>query len=125
MTPNIRQRELLQALHTRGPASIEELARRLGVTVQTVRRDATQLSQAGLVSRFHGGLAAPDSTTQNIRYSQRASMNADAKQRIARAVAAHIPNGSSLCMNIGTTMEAIAQALLEHENLRVVTNNLN
>jgi DeoR family glycerol-3-phosphate regulon repressor len=40
-------------------------------------------------------------------------------------VASQIPNGATLFIDIGTTPEAVAHALLDHENLRVVTNNLN
>ncbi|MCP5768132.1 DeoR/GlpR family transcriptional regulator, partial [Klebsiella pneumoniae] len=47
------------------------------------------------------------------------------KERIARKVASQIPNGATLFIDIGTTPEAVAHALLNHENLRVVTNNLN
>jgi DeoR family transcriptional regulator, glycerol-3-phosphate regulon repressor len=36
-----------------------------------------------------------------------------------------VPNGCSLILNIGTTIEAIATALLQHRGLRVITNNLN
>ena len=39
---------------------------------------------------------------------------------MARAV----PDGCSLILNIGTTTEAIARALLRHRGLRVITNNL-
>ncbi|HAX4654867.1 TPA: DeoR/GlpR family transcriptional regulator [Escherichia coli] len=39
--------------------------------------------------------------------------------------AAQIPNGSTLFIDIGTTPEAVAHALLNHSNLRIVTNNLN
>jgi DeoR family glycerol-3-phosphate regulon repressor len=51
-------------------------------------------------------------------------MNLAAKRRIARLVARAIPNRSSLFINIGTTTEAVAGALLDHVELRVVTNNL-
>ena len=51
-------------------------------------------------------------------------MQSDAKQRIARAVAARVPNGCSLIMNIGTTIEAVARELRHHRGLRVITNNL-
>src|SRR3546814_12969198 len=44
---------------------------------------------------------------------------------IGRRVAAEIPDDSSLFINIGTTTEAVARALLEHSGLRVITNNLN
>ncbi|WP_072115285.1 DeoR/GlpR family transcriptional regulator, partial [Shigella flexneri] len=46
-------------------------------------------------------------------------------ERIARKVAEQIPNGSTLFIDIGTTPEAVAHALLNHSNLRIVTNNLN
>ena len=40
-------------------------------------------------------------------------------------VAQQIPDGVSIFMNIGTTTEAVARALLKHRNLMVITNNLN
>jgi glycerol kinase len=40
-------------------------------------------------------------------------------------VAEQVPNDCSLILNIGTTTEAIAKALLHHRGLRVITNNLN
>ena len=47
------------------------------------------------------------------------------KSAIAREVAKRIPNGASLFIDIGTTPEAVASALLNHERLRIVTNNIN
>jgi DeoR family glycerol-3-phosphate regulon repressor len=60
-----------------------------------------------------------------VAYSTRRVMRADAKARIARTVARHIPNDASLFINIGTTTEEVARALVHHKNLRVITNNLN
>ena len=104
---------------------MEQLAEKLGVTLQTVRRDVQRLADAGLLARFHGGARIPSSTTENIAHQQRESLNAEGKARIARAVAGQVPNGCSLILNIGTTTEAIAKALLRHSGLRVITNNLN
>jgi len=129
--PNPRQSGLLALVRAQGTASIEALAERFGVTLQTVRRDVQLLADAGLLARFHGGVrlaeAAPGnaSTTENIAYRQRQQLNAPAKQAIAEAVAAAVPDGASLFLNIGTTTEAVARALLRHRGLRVVTNNLN
>lgn len=125
MTPNPRQSDLLDAVRERGVMSVEALAERFGVTLQTVRRDVKLLSEAGLLARYHGGVRVPSSTTENIAHRQREALHADGKQRIARAVAARIPNGSSLLINLGTTTEAIARELLKHQGLRVITNNLN
>jgi len=90
-----------------------------------VRRDVKLLSEAGLLARFHGGVRVPSSTVENIAYRQRQQLNETAKQRIARTVAAAVPAGCSLIINIGTTTEAIARELLHHKGLRVITNNLN
>jgi DeoR family glycerol-3-phosphate regulon repressor len=125
MTPNPRQAQLLQEVRTHGSLSVEALAERFGVTLQTVRRDVKLLAQAGLVARFHGGVRVPSSTVENIAYRQRQNLHAEAKQRIARAVAKAIPEGCSLILNIGTTTEAVARELLHHRGLRVITNNLN
>jgi DeoR family glycerol-3-phosphate regulon repressor len=66
----------------------------------------------------------PGSTTENIAYRQRQALEADAKTRIAQAIARRVPNGCSLILNIGTTIEAVARELLQHRGLRVITNNL-
>ena len=125
MTPNPRQLALLEQVRARGSSSLETLAASFAVTLQTVRRDVTLLSNAGLLARFHGGVRVPSSTTENIAYRQRQLLNEAAKQRIARAVAKAVPEGCSLIINIGTTTEAIARELLRHKGLRVITNNLN
>jgi DeoR family glycerol-3-phosphate regulon repressor len=124
MNLNPRHTALLDEVRAHGPQAIEALAERFGVTLQTVRRDVQRLAEAGLLARFHGGVRLPGSTTQNIAYRQRQAMQSDAKQRIARAVAARVPNGCSLIMNIGTTIEAVARELRHHRGLRVITNNL-
>ncbi len=125
MNPSPRQLELIEEVRRLQNVSVEALAERFGVTLQTVRRDVRQLTDAGLLARFHGGVRLPSSTTENIEYRKRQQLNALAKQRIARQVALRVPHGSSLLINIGTTTEAIARELLQHKGLRVITNNLN
>jgi DeoR family glycerol-3-phosphate regulon repressor len=125
MTPNPRQALLLDEVRAKGSVSVEALAEQFDVTLQTVRRDVKLLSDAGLLARFHGGVRVPSSTTENIAYRQRQLLNETAKQAIARTVAAAVPHGCSLMINIGTTTEAIARELLHHKGLRVITNNLN
>ena len=119
-----RHTQLIDEVRARGPLSIEALAERFGVTLQTVRRDVQRLSEAGLLARFHGGVRLPSSTTENIAYRQRQALSAQAKAQMARAIAQRVPNGSSLILNIGTTVEAVAHELLHHQGLRVITNNL-
>ncbi len=122
---NPRQLKLLDVVRTRGSVTVEQLAETLEVTLQTVRRDVQRLADEGLLARFHGGVRVPTSTTENLAHQQRENLHADGKARIARAVANEVPDNCSLILNIGTTTEAIAKALLRHKGLRVITNNLN
>jgi DeoR family transcriptional regulator, glycerol-3-phosphate regulon repressor len=125
MPNNPRQLTLLSIVQKQGSASVEQLAEQLGVTLQTVRRDVQRLADEGQLSRFHGGVRLPSSTTENLAHLQRESLNAAQKRQIARAIAADIPPNCSLILNIGTTTEAVARALTGHQGLRVITNNLN
>ena len=88
---NPRQLTLLDVVRVRGSITVEELADKLGVTLQTVRRDVQRLSESGLLTRFHGGVRVPSSTVENIAYPQRESLNAAGKGAIARAVAGQVP----------------------------------
>lgn len=124
MTPTPRQSDMIELVREQGPQTIETLAERFAVTLQTVRRDVTRLAEAGLLARFHGGVRLPNSTTENIAYRQRQVIATEGKQRIAQAIAQRIPEGCSVFMNIGTTIEAVAHQLLQHRDLRVITNNL-
>jgi DeoR family glycerol-3-phosphate regulon repressor len=119
-----RHAEIVALVRQRGFVTIEKLAQRFDVTVQTIRRDLTQLAEAGKVQRFHGGAGLP-SSVENIDYSTRKVLNLSEKQRIAHLVAQQIPDHSSLFINIGTTTEAVARELLGHQDLRFITNNLN
>ena len=90
-----RQVRLIEEVRRVGSLSVEVLAERFGVTLQTVRRDVRLLTDAGLLARFHGGVRLPGSTTENIAYRQRQRLNDDAKRRIAKEVARAVPNGCS------------------------------
>lgn len=119
-----RRTAIVSLVAQSGYMSIEQLAQHFDVTPQTIRRDINELAEAGALLRHHGG-AARSSTTENIDYTSRQNLAADAKSRIAAAVASQVPNHASLIINIGTTNEAIAAALMRHRGLRVITNNLN
>lgn len=124
MAMNIRQSEILDIARAEGRVGVEDLAQRFEVTLQTIRRDLSELAEAGFLDRVHGGAVARTGVV-NIGYEQRRRMNEDAKAAIARACAAEIPDNSSLILNLGTTTEAVARELLHHKNITVVTNNMN
>lgn len=124
MSQTFRHPEILTIARRDGKVTVDGLAAHFGVTVQTIRRDLADLTETGQLQRVHGGAILPSGVT-NIGYEDRRSLNAEAKAAIARACAADIPEDCALFLNIGTTTEAVARALLRHRNLMVITNNLN
>ena len=124
MSQTFRQPEILDLVRRDGKVTVEGLAEHFGVTRQTIRRDLTDLAEAGRLERVHGGAVLASSTT-NIGYDERRSLNADAKALIARRCASLIPGNISLFLNLGTSTEAVARELIHHAGLMVVTNNMN
>jgi DeoR family glycerol-3-phosphate regulon repressor len=120
---NARQRALVDAVRQRGYVTIAAMATRFRVSAQTIRRDIQMLSEQRVLERHHGGAGLPRGTDA-LAYTSRRVRNARAKRAIGRLVARHIPNNTSVFIDIGTTTEAVAAALVEHEGLRVVTNHL-
>ena len=121
---SFRQSEILDLARVEGRVMVEDLARRFEVTLQTIRRDLTELSDAGLLDRVHGG-AVLRTGVSNIGYEERRRTNEAGKLALARACAAAIPHNSSLILNLGTTTEAVARELMSHRNITVITNNMN
>lgn len=124
MSQTIRHPEILEMARRDGKVTVDGLAAHFGVTLQTIRRDLTDLADSGHLDRVHGGAVLPSGTT-NIGYEERRVLNPDAKALIAQTCAAQIPDNISLFLNIGTSTEAVAHALRGHRNLMVVTNNMN
>lgn len=119
-----RHTQIIDLVREQGFVSIGHLADHFAVTPQTIRRDINILSKEGLLQRHHGG-AGPVYSTENMDYLDRKVLCLSEKQLIAELVAKRIPNRSSMFINIGTTTEEIAKALVHHKKLRVITNNLN
>lgn len=119
-----RLQAILELARSEGILLVDNLVDRFEVTPQTIRKDLNQLCEEGELLRTHGG-ARIATNIENMAYEARRIMAGDEKNAIGRALAIKIPNGSSLFMNIGTTTEACAKALLSHRDLMVITNNIN
>lgn len=124
MSQEERLRDIQIIARRDGRVTVDGLAAYFDVTMQTIRRDLTELADQGKLQRVHGGAILP-STVANIGYQDRRDLHEAAKASIAQACARDIPNGCSLFLSIGTTTEAVARALLQHRDIMVLTNNLN
>lgn len=120
-----RQQEILRLLRDQGGTiSSKLLTSHFDVSVQTIRKDLNELSDLGLVKRVHGGITLPVQS-RNLSFQNRQIINHEAKEMIARTLVKDIPEGASIFLGIGTTLQKIAEALIDHPGLTVVTNNIN
>lgn len=119
-----RHRRILELARQTGSVAVDTLAVELDVTPQTIRRDLNILARRAMLARVHGG-AVVTSGTDNLDHAARRQFASGAKAAIGVAAARLVPDGASLFINIGTTTEAVAQALTRHRDLLVITNNLN
>lgn len=119
-----RRQSILDIARRNGVVTVDELIEGFDVTPQTIRKDLNRLCDERLLTRTHGG-ARLASRVENMSYEARRMLAQSQKRAIGRAVAELIPDDASLFVNIGTTTEAVAQALLQHRGLLVITNNIN
>jgi DeoR family transcriptional regulator, glycerol-3-phosphate regulon repressor len=117
---NERQALIVERVQHQGFVTIDALARDLSVSAQTVRREIIRLDELGVVQRFHGG-AGRAGSGERLSYEVKQTREADAKRRIGVAMAAMVQPGQSVFLDVGTTAEATAAALLALPSLTVVT----
>ncbi len=122
LTP--RHEKILEFAKLEERVLVDDLAARFEVTPQTIRKDLNDLCEQRLLTRVHGGAELP-SGVANFEYEDRRQIAAQEKTAIGKAAAALIANETSLFINIGTTTEAVSEALLNHHALMAITNNIN
>ena len=121
MTVSARQSDILKLVRRQGSCTIVELAERLEVSDETIRRNVKPLVSEGLILKVHGGVILPHQFREPP-IQRRMLDNKDAKERIAALVAQQVQDGDSLVLDTGSTTVYVARALSEHSNLVVVTN---
>ncbi|KGF68978.1 DeoR faimly transcriptional regulator [Hoeflea sp. BAL378] len=117
-----RHAEIMRMLTDEGTVTISDLAARLGVSLETVRRDVRPLTDSGAVLKIHGAVGLAGQVGE-APFQRRMRENADAKRRIAREMAQLIHDGESVMLDTGTTTSFVARELLGHRRLTVVTNS--
>ncbi|WP_291053056.1 DeoR family transcriptional regulator, partial [Herbiconiux sp.] len=108
-----RREGIVRVLDASGRVEVGELAQRLGVAEETVRRDLRALEQAGRLRRAHGGAIANERGTQHPDAGAGDS-NHDAVRAVhglAAAVAGCIADGDAVYLDGGAVGEALAGML--------------
>jgi len=118
-----RQTDILHAVKEVGSYSITDLAEKLRVSTETIRRNIKPMIENGALIRFHGGIMDPDHV-EEPPFQRRMQVNKEAKRTVAAMIARLVKDGDSLILDNGTTTTYVAEALAHrHSNLTIVTNS--
>ncbi|WP_046471128.1 DeoR/GlpR family DNA-binding transcription regulator [Allosalinactinospora lopnorensis] len=98
-------------LREAGEVSVVGLAELTGHSEMTIRRDLDQLAAKGVLRRVRGGAVSLVPRGQEPPYAIRERQAAEAKKRIARAVAGLIGDGQAVVVDGGTTAAEAAREL--------------
>jgi DeoR family glycerol-3-phosphate regulon repressor len=122
--PEERRERILRDLKLHAAIRVSHLARSLGVTTETIRRDLDALGESGILNRTYGGAALPPSQREPAVH-ERERIQVDERARIGAQAAALIPSGSVLMIDAGSTTLHFARYLASQaQRLTVITNCL-
>jgi DeoR family glycerol-3-phosphate regulon repressor len=125
MHPRERREKILELLRASesGRVTVEDLARILKSSPETIRRDLTQLSSRSLVSKFHGGASLPQPSGEGP-FRTRMADSLRQKRAIARVAAGLFRPGDTLLVDTGSTTIVFAEELSRQTGLTVITNSV-
>ncbi|MDR1744308.1 MAG: DeoR/GlpR family DNA-binding transcription regulator [Planctomycetota bacterium] len=115
-----RQQAILDLLNSGGHAVVSSMARQLGVSEMTIRRDLQFLESRGLAVRVHGGALAGERS----RFSNRLSANSRAKSKAVAKFTPELPEQGCVYFDGSTTVLNLVKHLKGLTRLQVATNNI-
>jgi len=120
-----RQTLILARVREDGGVRVADLARELGVSDMTVRRDLDILDSRGLIEKVHGGATSlPGSALFEPGFAAKSSLQENEKDSIAEAAMGLVVPGTAIGISAGTTTYALARRLIDVPALTVVTNSV-
>lgn len=121
---NSRQQSVLKYINEKEYASIKELAKEIGVSEATIRRDLDEMSQKEVLGRVHGGAIKLTGTSHEPFQIEKIGHMTEEKKRIAQYASSIVKPGNSIFLDSGTTTLFVAEAIKDIKNLTIITDNL-
>lgn len=111
MLQHERRAAILQRVRAGGATEVGQLARSLGVSASTIRRDLTALDGEGALRRVHGGVRVDDEADALMPFAAVVEVDPVRKDAIGRRAAESVVDGESVLLDIGTTVMSLARHL--------------
>jgi len=118
-----RQHRILDMLSQSRAITTAKVAKAMGVSEETVRRDFEKLEADGRLNREHGGAIRINDSRRDLPLDSRETANVAEKETIARVALKQIQNGDTLFFDASSTIFHLAR-LLANLKVTVLTNGL-
>jgi DeoR/GlpR family transcriptional regulator of sugar metabolism len=119
-----RRHRILERIAEEQTIHVGELARTLGVSEMTIRRDIRRLELDGFVRQTYGGATAHLTKSLDVAFNARALQNTREKRRIGMRATRLLGDARVIFVGIGTTAEQFARFLPVRPGLVAVTASL-
>jgi DeoR family transcriptional regulator, fructose operon transcriptional repressor len=119
-----RQHAIYMLALSQGSVDVADLARRYGVTTETIRRDLSDMQSRNLLRRVHGGAVPVERINYEPMLAARDVVNAEEKLRIATKAVEEVPERGSVIIDSGSTAQRLAEVFPVERDVHVVTNSL-
>jgi DeoR/GlpR family transcriptional regulator of sugar metabolism len=120
-----RQALILERVREAGAVRVAELARDLGVSDMTVRRDLDVLHEHGLLVKVHGGaMILSGLASFEPGFTAKSALQRWEKAAIAAAAADRVEPGMAIGISAGTTTYALAAHVADVPGVTIVTNSI-
>ncbi len=118
-----RRKQMQALIAQRKTVTMEELQATFRVSMNTIRTDVAYLVDTGAAEKIYGGVRILQEQEVPL-FTQRASLRAGAKERIARKAEELIQDGDILYFDPGTTTMHLIDCLSPGKHVTIITGSL-
>ena len=119
-----RRKYILDELDSYNRVMVNDLAKMLNVTRETIRRDLDSLHQEGRLTKIHGGAMKKNDRTIELFFNKRRNENIEEKRKIGMAAGELVEDNDIIAIEVGTTTMQILDYIHNKKNITIVTNSI-
>jgi len=119
-----RQLKIITKVRENIGVSVSELAEKMDVTPNTIRRDLEKLEKEGIIKKIHGAAVLDDLSYYDRPFKKREIEHKEEKNKIGKKAASLVNKGDTIIIDAGTTCLAVASYLKSKNDITVLSNSV-
>lgn len=125
MLADTRKHKICKLLKEQSAVTTADLAKRFGVSIETIRKDLLHLERENELVRVHGGAVLKAAARPYWELAKRLDDKRSEKAEVSRLAAKFIQNGDIIAIDTGSTAIEFIEVLMEQfDTLTIVTHSM-